>query len=198
MPRYQVDDSFYDDPAVSRAGTAAVGLYFRCGLYVARHLLDGHVPSEIAAQYGTPEWVKRLTDTGLWETEPGGHYMPRYLSEDKNPTRAKVEADRKLKSERQQRWLEKGRISSSDTRRVSRRTTRQSLDPSQDGSEDRALPPSLTGRKGAPARAPARGAAGAPPPPLTLTDYHPFVPDGGGSCAECGLLRSNRRHGGAA
>src|SRR5216117_3032988 len=74
MPRYQVDDSFYDDPAVSRAGTAAVGLYFRCGLYVARHLLDGHVPTEVATQYGTPEWVTRLTDVGLWETVPGGHY----------------------------------------------------------------------------------------------------------------------------
>jgi hypothetical protein len=60
MPHFRADDSFYDDPAVARAGTAAMGLYFRCGLYVARHLLDGFVPSEVAAQYGTPEWTRKL------------------------------------------------------------------------------------------------------------------------------------------
>src|SRR6202451_3770283 len=111
MPRYQTDDSFYDDPAVARAGTAAVGLYYRCGVYVARHLLDGFVPSEVAVQYGTPEWVTRLTDAGLWETVSGGHFMPRYLNEDKNPTRDKVMSERKLKAERQQRWLEKQQVS---------------------------------------------------------------------------------------
>ena len=195
MPRYQVDDSFYDDPAVSRAGTAAVGLYFRCGLYVARHLLDGHVPSETATQYGTPEWIKRLTDAGLWETEPGGHYMPRYLNEDKNPTRAKVLAEREMKSQRQHRWLEKQRNPSSEPRRVSRRVNSASNETSRDSPKDAALPPSLTGRKGAPARAVARSAGGAPPPPSVLPfEPHPFKPDDGGtSCTHCGLPESNTR-----
>jgi hypothetical protein len=163
MPRFQVDDNFYDDPAVSRAGTAAMGLYFRCGVYVARHLLDGFVPSEVAAQYGTPEWAKRLTDAELWETVPGGHYMPLFFAHG-NPTREKVLADRKAKSERQQRWLENKRNASSDVRRVSRRSSRRSDGASGDGPQDAALPPSLTGRKGG-ARANGAGAPRTPPPP---------------------------------
>src|SRR5215471_763346 len=126
MPRFQMDDSLYDDPAVIRAGTAAFGLYARCGDYVARQLLDGFVPSEIAAQWGTPEWTRKLTDAGLWKTVPGGHYMPRYLVD--NPSREKVVAERKGKAERQQRWLEKRRSASSGQRRVSRRSSRQSDD----------------------------------------------------------------------
>jgi hypothetical protein len=188
-----VDDSFYDDPAVARAGTAAVGLYFRCGLYVARHLLDGHVPTEVATQYGTPEWVTRLTDAGLWETEPGGHHMPRYLKEDKNPTREKVLAERKAKAGRQQRWLENKRNPSPGQRRVSRRSSRRSDNASRDGPEDAAQPPSLTGRKGAHARAAREDAGGAPPPVLPV-QQHPFKPDGHGTCESCGLPGPNRLH----
>src|SRR5690349_247179 len=145
-----MDDSLYDDPAVIRAGTAAFGLYARCGDYVARQLLDGFVPSEIAAQWGSPEWTRKLLDAGLWETAPGGFHMPRYLVD--NPSRDKVLAGRKAKSERQQRWLENRRNATSGQRRVSRRVSRRSDDASRDGQKDAALPPSLTGRK-APARA---------------------------------------------
>jgi len=158
-----MDDSLYDDPAVIRAGTAAFGLYSRCGDYVARQLLDGFVPSEIAAQWGTPEWTRKLTEAGLWETVPGGHYMPRYLVD--NPCREKVLETRKRKSERQQRWLEKRRSASTTQRRVYRPSTRPSDNASRDGPEDAALPPSLTGRK---PRARANGADAprtpAPPP----------------------------------
>lgn len=159
MPRFLTDDTFYDDPAVARAGTAAMGLYYRCGIYVAGHLLDGFVPSEIASQYGTPEWAKRLTDAELWETVPGGHFMPLYFAHG-NPTRDKVLADRKAKSDRQQRWLENKRNASSSQRRVSRPSNRPPRDASRDGSKDDALPPSLTGRKGV---APPQAASGARP-----------------------------------
>lgn len=155
MPRFQMDDSLCNDPAVIRAGTAAFGLYARCGDYVAQQLLDGIVPSEVAAQWGTPEWVSKLTAVGLWETVPGGWRMPRYL--DDNPSREKVMADRKAKAERQQKWLEKNRKPSSGQRR----TNRPSRDASQDVSVtpllDSPLPPSLTGRKGG-APLPAAGA----------------------------------------
>lgn len=160
MPRFQMDDSLYDDPAVTRAGTAAFGLYARCGDYVARHLLDGFVPSDTAAQYGTPDWTRKLLDAGLWETVPGGFNMPRYLVD--NPSREKVLAERKLKAERQQRWLENKRSASSGQRRISRRSSRASNGASRDGPEDAALPTSLTGSKG---RARANGAARAPMPP---------------------------------
>lgn len=158
-----MDDSIYDDPAVARAGTAAFGLYSRCGAYVARHLLDGFVPSEVAAQYGTPEWTSRLLAAGLWETVPGGFHMPRYLGDkDKNPSKEKVLAERQAKAERQQRWLENKRSARSTQRRVSRRSSRRSDNASRDGPEDAALPTSLTGSKG---RARANGAAHASMPP---------------------------------
>ena len=191
MPRFQTDDDFYDDLAVAQAGTAAVGLYYRCGIYVARKLLDGIVPDSVAAQYGTPEWIKRLTDVGLWETVPGGYYMPLYF-EHGNPSREKVLAERKAKSERQQRWLENKRNASSQQRRVSRSSNRTSSDPSRVASGDAALPPSLTGRKGAHARAAREGASGAPP--LEPSEMHPFKPDDRGYCEVCDYPESNRRH----
>ena len=166
MPRFQMDDSLYDDPAVIRAGTAAFGLYARCGDYVARQLLDGFVPSEIATQWGTAEWTGKLLAAGLWETVPGGYYMPRYLVD--NFPRERILAERKAKSERQQRWLQNRRNPSTKQRRVSRRTNRPSDDTSGDGQKDVALPVSLTGHR---ARAPANGgAARRAPGPLRLSD----------------------------
>src|SRR5260370_37929610 len=138
-----MDDSLYDDPAVIRAGTAAFGLYARCGDYVARQLLDGLVPPEIAAQWGTAEWTGKLLAVGLWENASGGFYMPRYLVD--HWSREKVLADRKRKSGRQQRWLENQRNPSSAPRRLSRRSSRRSDNGSRDGPEDAALPTSLTG-----------------------------------------------------
>lgn len=163
MPRFQMDDSLYDDPAVIRAGTAAFGLYARCGDYVARQLLDGFVPAEIATQWGTPEWTRKLLDAGLWETAPGGFHMPRYLTD--NPSRDKVMAERKLKSERQNRWLEKQRKRSSTQRRSNDASRDASQASSRDGPGDAALPPSLTGRKSA-ARATSAGAPRAARKPL--------------------------------
>jgi hypothetical protein len=152
MPRFQMDDSLCNDPAVIRAGTAAFGLYARCGDYVAQQLLDGLVPSEVAAQWGTPEWVSKLLAVGLWEKDPGGYFMPRYL--DDNPSREKVLADRAAKAERQRKWLEKNGKSSSKPRRTNRPSRDASQDTSITQSVDTPLPPSLTGRKG-----------DAPPPP---------------------------------
>lgn len=185
-----MDDSLYDDPAVIRAGTAAFGLYARCGDYVARQLLDGLVPPEIAAQWGTAEWTGKLLAVGLWENASGGYYMPRYLGD--NPSREKVLADRQAKSERQQRWLANRRKASSTQRRVSRRTNSASNGTSGDAPEDAALPPSLTGRKGARARAARDGADARPPPPPA--DQHPYKPDPNGTCETCGLPESNRHH----
>lgn len=98
MPRFLTDDSFHSCPEVFRAGTAAAGLYYRCGIYVAQHLLDGHVPTAIASQYGTPEWIRRLTDAGLWEAEPDGFYMPLYFAHGNQP-RSQILADRAKKIE---------------------------------------------------------------------------------------------------
>lgn len=141
-----MDDSLCNDPAVIRAGTAAFGLYARCGDYVAQQLLDGFVPSEVATQWGTPEWVSKLAAVGLWEKAPGGWRMPRYL--DDNPSREKVLADRAAKAERQKKWLENKRKASPGQRRANRPSRDASQDASLTVSVDSPLPPSLTGRKG--------------------------------------------------
>ena len=148
-----MDDSIYDDPAVSRAGTAAFGLYCRCGAYVARHLLDGLVPPDIAVQYGTTEWIQKLLSAGLWETAPGGQFnMPRYFDPDKNKTRAQVLADRAAASARQQKYLEKVRSGRSNQRRVTRRVTNTSGDTSVTPSVTRPYPTPFGGVARAPAR----------------------------------------------
>jgi hypothetical protein len=188
VPRYLMDDAFHSDPAVLRAGTAAFGLYARCGDYVAQHLLDGIVPSEIAALYGTREWAEKLTGAGLWEIVDGGYYMPHYFRHG-NPTADKVLAARKAKAARQQRWLDK-----QPPRRASRSSTRPSKDASQDASADIAPTPSLTGRTRAPGRARDKPAGQQPPLVAVLGDGHPFIPDADGNCTSCSLPESNRHH----
>jgi len=139
MPWFRVDDGFHNHPKVLKAGTAAVGLYVRCGSYSAQQLTDGFVPSEVAAQYGSPEWARRLVDVGLWVTVDGGYRMPDFL--EYNPSRAKVLAEREQKAKRQQRWREgqKGR-------RVTGASTNASTTPSRDASPSR---PPLKGEGGA-------------------------------------------------
>jgi hypothetical protein len=100
-----LDDDWDNDPKVVRAGTAAFGLYSRCGMWVARHLTDGFVPSEVATSYGTKEWAAKLVEAGLWTTVGNGYLMVDYLT--LNPSAAKVRKRRDQYAERQQRWREK-------------------------------------------------------------------------------------------
>lgn len=113
MTWFKLDDGFHNHLKTLKAGTAAVGLYCRCGSYAAQQLTDGFVPSEIAASYGTREWARRLVEAGLWEVADGGYRMPDYL--DYNPSREKVLAERQAKAERQQRWREAQRRRASST-----------------------------------------------------------------------------------
>jgi hypothetical protein len=161
---YWLDDGFDTWPEVVRVGTAAAGLYVRCGSWIARTLSDGHVPGEVATMYGSAEWIRKLLDVGLWETEENGYRDVRYFTMG-NPPAEKVRARKVAKAERQRRWLEKTR---------ERRGSRPPKDASRDLPADLppALPPSKEGTGHAPARA--RGAAHAPddqdPGPTWLDD----------------------------
>ena len=104
---FLLDDDWDNDPRVSRAGTAAFGLYCRCGMWVARHLTDGLVPREIATSYGTPEWAAKLVDVGLWEITQDGFRMPHYLV--RNPAAAKVLKRREQYARRQEKWRQSQR-----------------------------------------------------------------------------------------
>jgi hypothetical protein len=144
---FLLDDDWDNDPRVIRAGTAAFGLYSRCGMWVARHLTDGFVPAEQAASYGTREWVAKLVEAGLWKTVEGGYQMVDYLA--LNPSAEKVRRRREQYAARQKRWRDsQGRKRDSNA--------------SRDASGNASPSPPLKGRGRAPA---SQGAARAPDNP---------------------------------
>lgn len=174
---FSFDDAWDNGPEVTRAGTAAFGLYCRCGAWSARNLQDGFVPSEIAAAYGSPEWIRKLLVAGLWETSAGGYTMPHFL--DRNESAEQVTRRRKADAERKAKWRE-------SKKKKSRRDSARSHNGSH-GESPRSLYPPLKGGRGAPA------SAGGAPPDEPPAPTHAFDDDGTGTCT-CGLPASNRRH----
>lgn len=171
---YWQDDTFDTWPEVYKAGTAAIGLYSRCGAYCARELTDGLIPAELAASYGTREWVQKLVEVGLWEIEATGYRDVYFLVGKKgnklNPTRE--EALKKLKdaADRTARWRANANAKKKGvTRHV------QGSDASRDGIRDSSsdASPSLPPPKGGKGERPPASQGGAralppdpPPPPL--------------------------------
>ena len=148
MVFYQLDDGYHAELRVVQAGTAAFGLYARCGLWmadnVADNVEDGVVPLEIATLYGTREWIEKLLVTGLWQAVTNGFLDVDYLARHKNRTKAKVLAERAKKAERDRRYIEakaRNRASGAPARRVERRVEQPSNDTSNDTAHDDAPPP---------------------------------------------------------
>lgn len=143
MPFFQMDDGYDVELRVVQAGTAAFGLYARCGIWVARNLSDGFVPLEIATMYGTREWIEKLLVTGLWRAVDGGYMDADYLGKHRNRTAEKILAERELKAKRQARWLDSrkgGGSASSAARRAPRPDSGPPHDASRDASQDTAPP----------------------------------------------------------
>jgi hypothetical protein len=182
---YQVDDSFDTWPEVIRAGKAAAGLYLCCGSWIARNTQDGLVPAELAALYGTREWIQKLVEVGLWETVDAGYRDVYYhLAKDGaklNPTHEVHLARKEAARERTKRWRD-----ASPTRHV--RDTSRDTNASRDDSLS--LPPSKEGKGTA-------RPAGATRGPQQTADV---VPLRGAQCAKhpgqpahnCGPCRSER------
>lgn len=105
MPWFRLEDSFYDNPKVRRAGNAAVGLWVRCATWSARHLTDGVVAADIAHDYGTQREIDRLVTSGLWTPNGSGFIIPDYL--EFNPSAEQVRADRAKARERARKLREK-------------------------------------------------------------------------------------------
>lgn len=110
MPvRFQVDPDFYDHPKVLSMSDAAFALWVRAGSYcVAKHT-DGFVADDVLSlfsptqQAAAPELVQRR----LWRRVRGGFKFHEY--EERNLTRARVEADREYDRERKQRQRKQAR-----------------------------------------------------------------------------------------
>jgi hypothetical protein len=195
MPFFQMDDGFDSEERVGRAGTAAFGLYSRCGVWVARNLKDGFVPDWVAAQYGSAEWARKLVEVGLWAAVDGGFMMPDYLTTHRNKTRARVEQERDMKAVRQANWLAaKKQKNSSKGRRGSSRDTRQGNGVSGDASQDGSLTPAppLPSPKGEGVDAAPRSGGAAPPTRqikttsgrLLCETHHQEIPEGA-ACKGC-------------
>lgn len=104
---YWLDDSWEGGPMIRRAGTAAFGLYTLCGLWIARHLTDGFIPADVAAEKGSKEWAAKLVDAGLWAIVKGGFRDVFYL--ELNPTAEEVrERQRKARVRQQRHRASKG------------------------------------------------------------------------------------------
>jgi len=172
---YWVDDGFDTWPETIRAGSAAAGLYVRCGSWIARNTADGLIPAEVATMYGTPEWIRKLLDVGLWEAEGTGYRDVRYFRMG-NPTADTVQARRAAAAHRQQRFRQ----------RVTRDKTRDSRASNADSNgashSSPALPPP-TGGKGAGAR---EAGAGRPAP----VDNRGSAP----VCPNCGNRTNSHYH----
>lgn len=105
MPWFRVDDTAADHPKIIAAGNAAVGLWMRCGSWAMRQLTDGFIPTAVARSYGTPAQAKRLVDVGLWLEVDDGYVFHEW--DQRQPSRAKLDADREANAARIRRWREK-------------------------------------------------------------------------------------------
>lgn len=98
MPWFKVDDQFHDHRKAAKAGVEAVGLWALAGSWCADNLTDGFVPEYVAVRW-TPRWrtlAKRLVEAGLWteHTHDGEKGWLYHEWDERQPTRAEVEADR--------------------------------------------------------------------------------------------------------
>jgi hypothetical protein len=104
MPWFKVDDGFHSHAKAITAGTAALGLWVRCGSWSAHHLTDGFVPTNVAKEFGTAAQVKSLVASGLWRGVEGGYTFNDFT--DYNPTSEHVRTEREAAKERQRKARE--------------------------------------------------------------------------------------------
>jgi hypothetical protein len=137
---YWLDEGWHSWSEIVRAGTAAAGLYSRCGSWIADQTADGLVPVEVARMYGTAEWAQRLVDVGLWRIEDGGYRDLRYFP--LNPSSEVVQKRREQAADRQRRLRDRRNAKPPRESRVTN-TVNTAVT-----SQPPTLPPPLTGRAG--------------------------------------------------
>ena len=105
MPWFKVDDTLAFHGKTVAAGNAAMGLWVRAGAWSMQTLSDGFVPTHMARSLGTRGEAKRLVDAGLWVEKDDGYLFHEWTQ--RQPSRAKVQADREDNAERLRKWREK-------------------------------------------------------------------------------------------
>lgn len=104
MPWFKVDDTLAFHGKTIVAGNAAMGLWVRAGAWSMQTLTDGFVPHDVARQLGTRAEAKRLVAAGLWIEKDDGYEFHEWTQ--RQPSRAKVYADREANAERLRKWRE--------------------------------------------------------------------------------------------
>lgn len=164
---YWLDEAWHRWPEIHRVGTAAAGLYSRCGSYIADTQTDGFIPTAVAQQYGTPEWIARLVEVGLWRIDEFGFWDTRYFP--LNASKAVIDERKKKAAARQQRFR--------DNR--SKPKTRKSRDSNASRDASVTTPPSPASPEG-------EGKTGGRHPP--------DIPPGSGHCRVCDFPAAHRSH----
>lgn len=170
---YWLDEGWHRWPEIMAVGTAVAGLYSRCGCYIADSQTDGFIPSAVARMYGTPEWIARLVEVGLWQIEEHGFRDTRYFP--LNKTKAEIDRLRKDAAARQ----------------AKRRAVTRESRVTHNERHAKVTPPPFP---------PPSGGKGLGPGPGRPA--HDYVDDGHGCCAvpvgsanqPCGLIAANRAH----
>lgn len=114
MPWFKVDDGFGTSEPVMRVKrryrASVIGLWTLSGTWCAKELTDGRVPFHMLDELAcTKAQAGLLVECGLWANHPEGFV---FIGWDKyQPTRAKVEAERKKEAERKANY----RMSRGDT-----------------------------------------------------------------------------------
>lgn len=165
---YWLPEEWHRSMEIDAIGTAAAGLYARCGSFIADSETDGFIPGHRARMYGTVEWIERLVSVGWWSVVEGGYRDELYFA---NGNVTKAEKQRRLKgaAARQQKWRD-GQAKKTSTR------------------ESRVSNALRDAQQTAPPFPPPKGGKGQGPGP------HPYVDDGQGCCETCGLIPANRAH----
>jgi len=102
----RLDADYFTNPKTLAAGRDGRALHLASICWVARHLTDGHIPSEALDTILHSAGVKRSTvdavvHSGLWTPNGVGYVVHDYL--ESNPSRADVEREREQWRQRQKR-----------------------------------------------------------------------------------------------
>ncbi len=105
IPWFKVDDTLAFHAKTLAAGNAAMGLWVRAGSWSMQTLSDGYVPTDAVRQMGGLSLAKKLVAAGLWVEKDGGYAFHEWT--ERQPSRAKVKADREANAERLRKWRER-------------------------------------------------------------------------------------------
>jgi hypothetical protein len=148
VPWFKVDDGFHSHAKAITAGTAALGLWVRCGSWSAHHLTDGLVPANVAREFGSASQIKALVASGLWLAVDTGFQFNDFT--EYNPTSMQVLTDREAAKERQRKAREAAKAkrdaarSSGEVTDLSRRDEGVSHAPTRCGAGLLTAPPAST------------------------------------------------------